>query len=399
MVLDSLAALTQTELAGLDQAGNVIYSTTEVRADELGVATAAKKESTPTSRQANPQRIRPKASSTTYRVNLFRTQGGKSRQDGVASVAVLFDEQRLASIRRRAVIWPLATGISTILTLTSLSLLLTNGLIKRIRNLQSRVERVADGDFQPQDFKHVDDEIGGLGAAVDSMAAQLNQLWRQIHRQQGEKLLHQIAGGMAHQLRNSLTGARMAVELHARDCSAGDDEGIRVAINEIERSEDYVRRLLLAASGRQDQDRPTELRMCVDDIRSSLSPIAEHLHVDLRWDFDHEVGRRFVKDGPTWSAAATNLIQNAMQAGDQVSVALQLAEDGRSRLRVCDNGSGVSESVTDDLFEPFVTSKPEGMGLGLPVVRRAAEQLGGEVRWHREGQQTIFELDCATTAP
>jgi hypothetical protein len=225
------------------------------------------------------------------------------------------------------------------------------------------------------------------------MAQQLKQLWNQINRQQSEKLLHQIAGGMAHQLRNSLTGARMAVELHAQECQATDDEGIRVAIHQIELSEDYVRRLLLVASGRQDKDRPTEVQTCFDDVRTSLSPIAKHLRVNLRWELDDDLRQRRIQDGPTWVAAVTNLIHNAIQAGDEVDVSLQQLSENMLRVTVSDNGAGIPDAVAANLFEPFVTSKPEGMGLGLPVVQRSAEYLGGSVQWRRENERTIFELD------
>jgi hypothetical protein len=104
-----------------------------------------------------------------------------------------------------------------------------------------------------------------------------------------------------------------------------------------------------------------------------------------------------VKDGPTWVAAVTNLIHDAMEAGDRVIVDLKILNNKRIFVRVADNGEGVLPSVVDELFEPFVTSKPEGMGLGLSVVRRAAEYLGGEVRWRRDADLTFFEIEVVAT--
>ncbi|TWT49630.1 Sporulation kinase E [Rubripirellula amarantea] len=365
MVLDSLADLTQTELVGLDLQGNVTHSTIDLDA----------------------------ASRQRFSIYRFATSNPSSRQDRVSEVEVLFDKQQIAASRQRAAILPLVTGLSTILALSSVALLLSSRLVSRFGKLQRRVELVAGGDFESTVSDDVEDELGRLGGAVDSMAAQLSELWKRINRQQSEKLLHQIAGGMAHQLRNSLTGARMAVELHASQCRS-DDEGIEVAIEQIEVSEDYVRRLLLVASGRQDEDRPADIRQCFLDIQNSLSPIAKHLRVNIDWNCDDAITGLFVQDGPTWIAAASNLVHNAMQAGDDVKVALQKVADDRVRLVVSDNGSGIADSVADELFEPFVTSKPEGMGLGLSVVRRAAERLEGDVRWRREDDRTIFELDA-----
>ena len=138
---------------------------------------------------------------------------------------------------------------------------------------------------------------------------------------------------------------------------------------------------------------------CFDDVRNSLSPIAKHLQIDIEWGTAGSLDQIVVQDGPTWVAAVTNLIQNAMQAGDRVKVMLSLIENGIVEIQVTDNGPGIPDSVAADLFEPFVTSKPEGMGLGLPVVKRAAARLGGDVRWRRVHNQTIFELDAAGVPP
>jgi signal transduction histidine kinase len=65
---------------------------------------------------------------------------------------------------------------------------------------------------------------------------------------------------------------------------------------------------------------------------------------------------------------------------------------------VSDTGPGPAEDVQQTLFEPFVTEKPDGVGLGLSVAREVAEQHGGHIAWHRADGVTCFtvELPCAT---
>ncbi|TWU58172.1 sensor histidine kinase [Rubripirellula reticaptiva] len=391
MVLGSLAELTQTELIGLDANGKVRASTIEVTSTSI----TAMRPLASDLESLSPVSVT--LAGRRYRVFSFSVNGSPDRQDWVAEVVVLFDEQRFSDSRRRTAMLPLLTGLSTIAALTSITLWLSSRLVRRIGNLQERVEGVAAGDFESVVSDDVDDEIGRLGGAVDSMASQLSQLWKQVHRQESQKLLHQVASGMAHQLRNSLTGARMAIELHAMSCTDDDDEGIQVAIQQLERSEDYVRRLLLVASGRQDEDRPTDVRVCFEDVQSSLAPMAKHLNVTVQWQSNESITLGQVKDGPAWVAAATNLVHNAIQAGDEVVVRLDHVDPSNVRLTVTDNGPGVEPSIADELFEPFVTSKPEGMGLGLPLVRRAAEHLGGEVKWWRIDQQTTFQFEVPVT--
>ena len=95
-----------------------------------------------------------------------------------------------------------------------------------VERLEKQVERIAHGNFETSVVSGPPDEVGLLASAVGSMATQLRQMWQTIHQREGERLLHQVAAGLAHNLRNSLTGARMAVELHVKRCEQRDDEGL-----------------------------------------------------------------------------------------------------------------------------------------------------------------------------
>ena len=64
----------------------------------------------------------------------------------------------------------------------------------------------------------------------------------------------------------------------------------------------------------------------------------------------------------------------------------------RIRIDVADDGPGPPAEVAATLFEPLVTTKPEGIGLGLSVVKRSAESLGGDVQWRRQDGRTVFSF-------
>ena len=371
--------------------------------------------------------------SDVYRAKRFRVSAAGRRPGDVApggaasDCVVMFDDSQWRDIRFRAAAAPLATGLSTIAVLTTITLLLAGRLVRRLTRLQREVEAIAGGNFDSRLAHGPDDEIGRLGQAVESMAGQLRQMWQAVGRQHGERLLHQIAGGLAHNLRNSLTGARMAIELHRcggesnresvdvsnRESGGSDriengsrpsgmppnDEGLRIAIAQLEQAEDYVRRLLLVSQGKQDVDRPSSVGESLGGIIGSLDNSARHLGVSLAWSVPDEMLRWNVADGPTLTAAVTNLVWNAIQAGGDVRVEVaggsRIGSDvnGRVRVEVSDDGPGPAAEVADTLFEPLVTTKPEGMGLGLPLVKRSAESLGGDIRWTRRDGRTVFILD------
>ena len=184
----------------------------------------------------------------------------------------------------------------------------------------------------------------------------------------------------------------MAIELHGKRCAQRDDDGLRVALHEIEQTEAYVQRLLFVAAGKQDVDKAARIIDCFEDLRSSLDPFAVHKEVSLTWSLDASIGDACVCDGPSLVAAVTNLVFNAMHVAKHVDVLLNTSQPGQLAVMVVDDGPGPSLEVQESLFEPFVTTKPEGLGLGLPLVRRASRRLGGDVQWSREGSKTIFNL-------
>ena len=336
--------------------------------------------------------------SSEYRYGVFLRGGPGASSDDVHRVVVLFDESKLRSAKLRAAALPLVTGLSTVFLLTTVVLFFAQRLISRLKRLNEQVDRIAQGQFDGDVDVGGNDEIGLLGSGVRRMSGQLQQMWDSLHRTQGEKLLHQIAGGLAHQLRNSLTGARMAVEIHRGKCQGDDDGSIQVALSQLEQTEDAVRRLLLVAAGKQDDDRPGDLLTGINDVRDTLDPTAKHLSVALQWNIDEELRGQRIADVPSLSAALSNLVLNAIQVAKHVTVTAKQNDAGYIAIDVTDDGPGPPTEIKEDLFEPFVTSKPEGLGLGLPLVMRAAQRLGGTAQWKREDGNTVFELTVKTSA-
>ena len=74
------------------------------------------------------------------------------------------------------------------------------------------------------------DELRDLARSVNEMAARLAQFQEAVGRTERMRLLGQVSGGLAHQLRNAVTGAKLAVQLHAQSCADGDAEALEVAL-------------------------------------------------------------------------------------------------------------------------------------------------------------------------
>lgn len=465
LVVKSIADLTDTDLITLDPNKTVLQSSLPLRSGESVDAITLKAQ-----KKFSDEVLSIASESYRYSTFVLHTQN----QDNTLWVAVLFNESELREVRWRMASFPLLTGFSTIILLTSVTLLFASRLVRRLSILQQCVGRISTGEFNAIVPTGPTDEVGRLGVAVTRMSRQLLKMQQTLHRQQGEKLLHQVAGGLAHQLRNSTTGARMAIELHQQRCECADDS-LDVALNQLEHTEAHVRRLLTVAAGREEQDSPELALGCLEDSMQTLMATAKHLRIDLEATLAQDLAGVVVSDGPSLQAAFSNLVLNAMYEGSRVSVECKMlvgsgyttnnvqsllidegtrvtdaahkyakpdtamsetslaetslaetaagarenetsqcvgtsagmrsnpgnqeTQTGYAILTVCDDGDGPPPDVASEIFEPFVTSKPEGLGLGLPLVARCARRLEGEVQWDRVGQQTTFSLKFQVMIP
>ena len=95
-----------------------------------------------------------------------------------------------------------------------------------------------------------------------------------------------------------------------------------------------------------------------------------------------------------------NLMRNAMEAmrdseRKELTIRTRPIEGGRMQVEVADTGPGISEEIAPQLFQPFVTSKAHGMGIGLSISRRIIESHGGELTVSRNtagGATFVFSL-------
>jgi signal transduction histidine kinase len=321
---------------------------------------------------------------------------------GDANVRELFVVYPVASWSRArwgAVLPPLAVGAGAILLSSLASGWLAQRFSRRIRLLQEQVAAIAAGDFSTIVAGPRRDEIQELVVSVNSMSAQLRQMQHTIRQSERTRLLALLAGGLAHQLRNAVTGARMALQLHQRRCKAPhDDKSVSVALRQLALTETQVRGLL--SLGRTEGSQPAlcDAGQIVEEVASLVEPIFEHAGVTLDRELDSNADpdptNRVRADLESLRAAVLNLVTNAIEAaGPGGRVTLRTFREGDLvAFQVGDNGPGPPARVAETLFEPFVTSKPEGVGLGLALARQVAVDHVGSLTWKREEDQTVFRL-------
>jgi signal transduction histidine kinase len=273
-------------------------------------------------------------------------------------------------------------------------------LSRRIGELERRTRQIASGDFSPMPLPRRHDEIRDLAHSVNEMAQQLAQLQQAVQKTERLRLLGQVSGGLAHQLRNGLTGARLAVQLHARECNGtADAESLQVALRQLTLLEVHLKRFLdLGRAGTLRRQR-CSLPALLDEAVGLLRPQCRHGRIDLRWQRPAPECV-LLGDAGQLGQLFLNVLSNAVEAaGPGGWVEVELRRDAATALvEVTDSGPGPPPEVAARLFEPFVTSKPEGVGLGLAVARQVAEAHAGRVSWQREADRTCFLIELPLPA-
>jgi signal transduction histidine kinase len=135
----------------------------------------------------------------------------------------------------------------------------------------------------------------------------------------------------------------------------------------------------------------------VDGAVALLRPQCRHADVQICWE-PPATDPVIPGDPGRLGHVIVNLLTNAVEAagaGGQVEVTVELSTDGSSIIEVWDSGPGPDGVVADRLFQPFVTGKADGVGLGLFVARQAAEAHGGRLDWRRHRGRTCFRVELA----
>jgi signal transduction histidine kinase len=300
----------------------------------------------------------------------------------VHQLHVLFPERILRENLRQAIVPPLAVGGIALALAILASLTLANRLSRPIMQLRSQVSRIAEGEFQPLPLPTRDDELLDLVESVNRMAQKLAQLTQTLQRTERLALLGQLGAGLAHHLRNDITGAKMAVQLHQRGCRAADPQSLNVALRQLVLTEEHLQQFLTIGRPRPPHQVDCDLRQILSELLVMVEPTSRHRRIDMK-----EIG----KNGPLPLRAdpgqirqmLLNLVLNAVDAAGTAGwVHVEAKADrpaGQLHVLVSDSGPGPPAEIREKLFEPFVTGKPEGIGLGLAAARQIAETHGGRL--------------------
>ena len=252
------------------------------------------------------------------------------------------------------------------------------------------------------------DEMKRTQEAADRLAASnlsLQKAEASLRRSERLAALGQLTAGLAHELRNPLGTIKASAEMLTKESTYRRPEVMSEMASyigtEVDRMNGLISSFLEFARPLQLKPTSGELRPVLDEIQRQLSGLSSEKGVHLTMSMPSD-RIAFVFDPELLRLAILNLAQNAIQASPSGSaVEIRVAADKDTvELTVADHGEGIQPQHIENIFNPFFTTKPTGVGLGLAIVSKIVDEHRGRIRVASEpGRGTTFTITLPREQP
>ena len=205
---------------------------------------------------------------------------------------------------------------------------------------------------------------------------------RQLVANEAMVAVGEMAAAVAHGIRNPLASIRTSAELWADAEFSTAQEQARDIVSEVDRLELWVRSLLTyAGQGRAKTD-PIDLNNLMSTAVEGYQREFARLNIKTQFELANGMPQILGNSG-LLVQMLNSIIANAIEAmpqGGTLSLQSRLSANQRAiELKFIDTGMGMTPDRLDKVFQPFATSKRKGLGLGLPLVKRTLERIGGSI--------------------
>jgi signal transduction histidine kinase len=225
----------------------------------------------------------------------------------------------------------------------------------------------------------------------------LNEAEAAVRRSDRLAALGQLSAGLAHELRNPLGTIRASAEMLSRSVPPDNEVAREVAgfiASEVDRSNSLVTRFLDFARPMQLKLAPADLGEVLDRAVALVERDAPQHRVTVYKNYSPDLPP-FPFDAELMERVFYNLLLNAAQASEEGgAITLKTRRvDGTAEVAVIDRGPGIDPKIKEQIFNPFFTTKSNGVGLGLAIVSKIVDEHGGRMAVESEpGKGSIFRV-------
>jgi len=307
--------------------------------------------------------------------------------------------ERLQSVpgsnRLRAYLITAALGVAALVCVL-LTLWVVRNLQAGVRKIESSLQdlesdltsQIPTGS-DPEEIERIAQAINRLGATLKENIDREKQIEDRLRHAERLAALGRLVAGVAHEVRNPLATIRLRVQMAQREVrNARVDESCAIALEEIERLNGMVNRLLNFARPVRFQPEPTDLKQLTEQRLNRFVETAQKNGIHFVTSFPED-GTSLPIDQSKMAQVFDNVIQNAIEAMTEsggtlwvsvTSTVKSVSGIDKVRVEFRDSGNGISSNTISRIFDPFFTTKPSGTGLGLSICHEFVRAHGGEIQ-------------------
>jgi signal transduction histidine kinase len=258
-------------------------------------------------------------------------------------------------------------------------------ITRPITELAETASRMATGDFDIRVNSTRKDELGKLVNSFNEMADDLKEYQDKLISSERMAAFTQMAQKVAHEIKNPLTPIQVSIQDLKRSYEAKDEEFPQILDNSCNTVLEEVGSLARIVKEFAEFARFPEPEKARENLNVLVKAFAELYAADIESgrlimqltdnDLEVDVDRDHIK------RAVHNVLKNALEAsGETGKVELKTyRQNSRAIIEVTDNGPGFSPSARKNLFSPYFTTKPNGSGLGLVIVKKIMSEHDGTI--------------------
>ncbi len=305
----------------------------------------------------------------------------------------------MAPIRRIGTTWIAALGLILLVGL-AIAALLARQFMRPLEEVTRATSEIAAQPDQPMPLLPVrsENEVGQLARSFNRMTTELKRSQAEALTAEKFAFAGELAAMVAHEVRTPLTVMRSSAQMLASEkapASIDRDELASTIVSEVDRVNRVVDGLIQLARPVEGRPAPTSLVDSIERAVEFTKSHAEKTGIALECDLDQTQPPALCDPDQIYQVVL-NLLVNAIQAlqdGGRIRIATLEEKGGTVGFAVEDDGPGLPAELRDRVFNPFVTSREEGTGLGLAFVERAVKAHRGTVEVRsQEGVGTTFAV-------
>lgn len=227
------------------------------------------------------------------------------------------------------------------------------------------------------------------------------KLQQQTDHHDNLKMIGQMAATIAHEIRNPMTSINGFIELLKINSTDENKKYLSIMKLELDRMDQILTEILYLSKPVVRQVNVFSVTNIINEIKDTMTPLANFHDITLQVKVEKSINSMILGNANRIKQMLMNLVKNAieeMDMGGTVTIFLKNVDD-HLQILVRDEGRGIEKDRIPNLFEPFYTTKIDGTGLGLQLVKQIIDEHDGNIYVNsilNEGTSFVIELPLAS---